>query len=134
MSRKGNKVQMHRSFEDYLKTIYLKNQRTGEGVRGADLAELLHVARPTVSVAAKHLVEDGYAVRDANRALFLTEKGKKIAEGIFDRHRVVSLLLEGIGVPPEIAHRDACRMEHSISDETLQAFHRHLEKTGCSEK
>lgn len=119
---------MQRTTEDYLKTVYLLAKKQNS-VRGVMLAESLGVSRSTVSVKVKRLVEDGFAVMNGEHEIFLTAKGKKIAEDVLERHTTISALLEELGVDEKIASRDACEMEHAVSPESFEALKR-LTKEG----
>ena len=104
------------------------NERLGYA-RSMDIAAELKVSKPSVSIAVKKLREDGYAEMDDNGHISLTAEGRKIAERIYDRHKVLSALLRKLGVSDETAAADACRMEHVVSDETFSAFCRFIHKT-----
>ena len=109
-----------RKLEDYLKTIYLL-QRKGT-VRGADIAEELNVKRPTVSVSLKELEQEGYLIRLKDRSVILTPKGAVIAREIADRNRSIYELLVALGISEAVAIRDACNMEHALSQESFCAL------------
>ena len=109
-----------RKLEDYLKTIYLL-QRKGT-VRGADIAEELNVKRPTVSVSLKELEQEGYLIRLKDRSVILTFKGAEIAREIADRNRGIYELLVALGISKAVAMRDACNMEHALSQESFFAL------------
>ena len=109
-----------RKLEDYLKTIYLL-QRKGT-VRGADIAEELNVKRPTVSVSLKELEQEGYLVRLRDRSVILTHKGAVVVREIADRNRGSYELLIALGISEAVAMRDACNMEHALSQESFCAL------------
>jgi len=109
-----------RKLEDYMKTIYLLQQR-GDA-RGADIAKMLNVSRPTVSVSLRDLEVEGYLVRKADHTVSLTPKGLAIALEIADRNRTLYDLLVKLGVRKRTAEKDACEMEHAISKESYAAF------------
>lgn len=106
--------------EDYLKLIY--NLSTKGDVRGADLADLLDVKRPTVCVYLKRLVNVGDIVMDEHHCVHLTPQGLQIAESTLDKHGMLLALLQDLGVPDEVAAEDACAIEHNISPETYIAL------------
>lgn len=115
---------LEESKEDYLEAIYTIRQEYGY-VRNAMLVEHMNYAKSSISVAVKILTEQGYVMRDKYDGINLTPKGEEIAKKIYARHQLLQELLEYIGVPPETAAKDACRMEHSISEPTflkLQEF------------
>lgn len=118
---------LHESAEMYLETIYLLTQRS-RSVRSIDVAERMGYSKPSVSRAVGLLKRDGYVVTDRDGFLTLTELGRETAERVFERHTVLTRLLTTIGVEEAVAAEDACRIEHVISDQTLEAVKRFLEK------
>ncbi len=108
-----------RSVEDYLEAILMIEEQKGI-VRSVDVAAHLNFSKPSVSVAMHNLEEDGSVKRGDDGRLLLTEKGRAIAEQTLARHRFLTSFLEEIGVSPEVAERDACGMEHSLSAETFE--------------
>ena len=118
---------LHESAEMYLETIYLLTQRS-RSVRSIDVAERMGYSKPSVSRAVGLLKRDGYVVTDRDGFLTLTVLGRETAERVFERHTVLTRLLTTIGVEEAVAAEDACRIEHVISDQTLEAVKRFLEK------
>ena len=118
-------MKIHESAEDYLEKILMLNERLGYA-RSMDIASELKVSKPSVSIAVKKLREDGYVEMDNNGHISLTAEGRKIAERIYDRHKVLSALLRKLGVSDEPAALDACKMEHVISVETFEAIKNHV--------
>ena len=112
-------MEIRESAEDYLEAI-LRLSRQGEGVRSIDVATMLGVSKPSVSHAMKLLREDGYIAMDRYGTITLLDKGAEIANNIYERHRVLSQMLESIGVSKETALAAACKMEHDISQETFE--------------
>ena len=112
-------MEIRESAEDYLEAI-IRLSRQGEGVRSIDVATMLGVSKPSVSHAMKLLREDGYIAMDRYGTITLLDKGAEIANNIYERHRVLSQMLESIGVSKETALADACKMEHDISQETFE--------------
>ncbi|MDO4601082.1 MAG: metal-dependent transcriptional regulator [Eubacteriales bacterium] len=112
-------MEIRESAEDYLEAI-LRLSRQGEGVRSIDVATMLGVSKPSVSHAMKLLREDGYIAMDRYGTITLLDKGAEIANNIYERHRVLSQMLESIGVSKEVALADACKIEHDISPETFE--------------
>ena len=110
---------LHRSGEDYLKAIFVLQQENG-CVRSLDVAERLKVTKPSVSRAVKLLCEGGFLTMDQSKLLHLTPLGASAAEEIYERHRVLNEVLLSLGVTPAVAERDACRIEHVISRETIE--------------
>ena len=113
-------MKLKRSTEDYLKIIYILSMKNE--VRGAAIAEVLGVSRPTVSIALKALEKEGYLLMDENHIVHLTEHGRTIAMEIYERHITLQQLLEELGVDKSIAEKDACEMEHTVSPESFQAL------------
>ena len=111
-------MKMQESPEDYLETIYMLSLHSSE-VRSIDVARHLGYSKPSVSVAKKRLRENGYVNMDDNNLLTLTESGLAIARSIYERHQVISGYLMSIGVSEETALKDACRIEHVLSEETF---------------
>lgn len=120
-------MEIRESAEDYLEAI-LRLSRQGEGVRSIDVATMLGVSKPSVSHAMKLLREDGYIAMDRYGTITLLDKGAEIANNIYERHRVLSQMLESIGVSKEVALADACKMEHDISQETFEKIKEHFFK------
>ncbi|MBQ3467706.1 MAG: metal-dependent transcriptional regulator [Oscillospiraceae bacterium] len=112
-------MELHRAGEDYLKAILIL-QKQNHAVRSLDVAEMLSVTKPSVSRAMKLLREGGFLTMDADKRISLTEAGREAAEQVFEKHRVLTECLVTMGVDPGIAEKDACRMEHLISPETLE--------------
>ena len=117
---------IHASAEDYLESILILQERHGQ-VRSIDIVNLLGYSKPSVSRAVSLLKNGGYIVMDGENFITLTESGLEIAEKIYTRHTVLTELLVCLGVSEATAAEDACRMEHTISDETFEAFRNHLE-------
>lgn len=115
------------SKENYLETILVLNNRLGE-VRSIDIASEMSFSKPSVSVAMKNLRSEGCITVDKNGYITLTDKGREIAERVYERHTVFLEWLTSLGVPEEIACEDACRMEHDISVESFEAIKAFLEK------
>lgn len=117
-------MKIHESAENYLETILIIKQRTGS-VRSIDIANELEYSKPSVSVAMKNLRENGYIEMDREGYIDLSEKGKKIAETMYERHTFLSDWLVRLGVDQQTALDDACRIEHVISKESFEAIKEH---------
>ncbi len=115
------------SGEDYLETILVLHNRNGE-VRSIDIATELDYSKPSVSVAMKNLREQECITVDKNGYIELTEKGKAIAEKVYERHLLFTEWLMSMGVPEDIAAKDACRIEHCLSTESFEAIKRHVKE------
>ncbi len=109
------------SGEMYLETILVLSKTT-PGVRSVDVGEYMGFSKPSVSRAMRLLREEGLIEIDRGGFITLTEKGKVRAESTYERHLVLTEWLTKIGVSPEKANDDACRVEHYISEETFQAI------------
>ena len=118
-------MQIRESAEDYLEAILVLSRKDG-GVRSVDIASMLGVSKPSVSHEMKLLREDGYIAMDRYGTVTLLEKGMEIAERIYERHTVLTKMLEGLGVSEEVAKADACKLEHDVSDESFEKIKEHL--------
>ena len=118
-------MEIRQSAEDYLESILVLSKKGG-GVRSIDIATRLGVSKPSVSHAMKLLREDGYIAMDRYGTVTLLEKGEEIAVRIYERHQVLTKMLEGLGVSEEVAKADACKLEHDISDESFEKIKEHL--------
>jgi len=125
-------MNIHESAEDYLEAIYMESLQHS-GVRSIDIANALSYSKPSVSVAMKQLEENGYIRRDEDRFLYLTDKGMEIALRMYERHMTLAACLMKMGVSEDIAYRDACKIEHDLSDESFDCIRRlakqYLDKT-----
>ena len=99
-------------------------------VRSIDVAHQLEVSKPSVSRAMGLLRENGYITVDGEGWIELTPAGQEIAERIYERHHLLTQWLTRLGVPPEIAAEDACRIEHDISAVTFAKMKEHIQKAG----
>lgn len=122
-------MSLHESAEMYLETIYQLSLKQ-PSVRSIDVAEALNYSRPSVSRAVGLLKQDGYLETDDDGFLVLTQLGKTTAASIYERHTVITGALVALGVDPETAAEDACKIEHVISEKTLNAIKAHMEKYG----
>lgn len=118
---------IRQSAEDYLEAILFINEKKGFA-RSIDIAKHLGLTKPSVSVAVKNLKNEGYIDVDEKGNLLLLPKGEEIAKKTYDRHVTIRDLLISLGVDPETAAKDACRMEHAISDESFNAIKTHALK------
>lgn len=108
------------SSENYLETILLLSKKLPV-VRAVDIANELDFKKPSVSIAMKNLREKDQITVSEQGYIYLTESGKEIAEMIYERHLLISRWLTKLGVPEDVAVRDACRIEHVISKESFEA-------------
>lgn len=119
---------IHESGEDYLEAILMIKKRSGN-VRSIDIARELSFSKPSVSVAMKNLKTSNYITVDENGFINLTEAGQEIAEKIYERHTFLTNWLTSLGVDPEVAAEDACKMEHAISSESFSAIKKFVADT-----
>ena len=115
------------SGEMYLEAILVLTKEK-QAVRSLDVAEYRNYSKPSVSRAVKLLKDGGYITVDKDGYILLTDVGREVAEKIYHRHRVLTEFLTSLGVDEDTASKDACKMEHVISDTTLEAIKNHLEK------
>ena len=121
------KMNIHKSAEDYLEAMLMLKEERGY-IRSVDVATLLGVTKPSVSYATKRLREDGYITFDPAGMIVLLEPGLEIAERMYERHKLLTELLIGLGVSPETAKDDACKIEHDLSVESFDAIRKHAQE------
>ena len=109
------------SGEMYLETIYLLSQKNPR-VRAVDICQEMGYSKPSVSLAVGLLKDGGFITSDKDGCLHLTEKGLVAARKTYERHTVLTDFFRKIGISDEIAEEDACRIEHFISDTTVEAL------------
>ena len=109
------------SLEDYLEVILILSQKA-PSVRSVDIAAELNFSKPSVSVAMKKLKSKDYITISEEGFICLTPSGLEIAEKVCECHRLLTDWLVHLGVDPEIAAIDACKMEHDISPESYEAM------------
>ena len=119
---------IHESGEDYLEAILMIKKRSGN-VRSIDVARELSFSKPSVSVAMKNLKTSNYITVDENGFINLTEAGQEIADKIYERHTFLTNWLTSLGVDPEVAAEDACKMAHAISSESFSAIKKFVADT-----
>ena len=120
-------MHLQESAEMYLETIYLLSLQRNS-VRSIDVAEHMGYSKPSVSRAVGLLKQGGYLLVDQDGFLALTDEGRSVAEKIFERHTVLSKFFISLGVSAEVAAEDACKIEHIISDETLDAIKKFIKE------
>ena len=113
--------------ETYLETIYILSLRQNE-VHAVDVCAYLSYSRPTVSIVLRQMRESGLVTVDDMNHIHLTPEGEGIAKKLYERHTVISEMLISLGVSRETAVRDACKIEHDLSEETFDAIKKHAEK------
>lgn len=120
-------LSIYESAEDYLEAILMIQEKKGV-VHSIDIAEELGYSKASVSIAMKKLRENGYISMEKTGELHLLPPGRKIAERIYERHRTLTHFFESIGVNPETAEDDACKIEHDLSDETYEKLKEYINK------
>ncbi len=120
-------MKIKESAENYLESILMIKIQKGY-VRSIDVANKLNFTKPSVSVAMKNLREDGYISMDPDGGIALTEKGRKIAESVYERHRIIAKALMALGVDEDTAYEDSCKIEHDISELSFTKIKEHLAK------
>ena len=117
-------MRLQESGEMYLETIYVLSKQC-DCVRSVDVSEHMGYSKPSVSRAVSLLKSGGYITMDKDNYIHLTDAGREMAEKIYARHTTLTQLLIRLGVDPETASTDACKMEHAISDTTFEALQKH---------
>ena len=111
--------QLHASGEDYLEAVLVIQKKKGM-VRSVDVARHRDVSKPSVCHAVSTLKEGGFLIMDENSFLFLTDVGREVAEQTYEKHCFFTRQLVAAGVDPQTAEREACRMEHTISQRSFE--------------
>ena len=114
-------MSLYESGEMYLETIFVLTKE-GKSARAIDVCEHMGYSKPSVSRALGILKKSGHILVDKNGYLTLTEEGIAVAKKIYERHKILTEVLIEIGVTPEVASDDACKIEHHISDESFNAI------------
>lgn len=120
-------MRLQESGEMYLETIYVLSKEKPL-VRSVDVSEHLGYSKPSVSRAVSLLKNAGYITVEDSGALVLTKNGTHIAQMMFERHTILSDCLIKLGVPPDIAAEDACKIEHAISEESFDAIKKYISR------
>lgn len=120
-------MSLKESGEMYLETIYILS-KSKSSVRSIDVAEYMNFSRASVSRGIGLLKKQDFILMDREGYITLTDSGLKTAEKIYERHTVISKMLMAMGIDEETATKDACRIEHVISDKTFEAMKHHAEK------
>ena len=124
-NKRGVFMHLHQSGEDYLEAILILRQEKG-GVRSIDVAQKLGYSKPSVSRAMSILRADGYIEMERSGAITLTPEGERVALTMYERHRLLTNWLTSLGVSPEVAANDACRIEHALSAETFECIKKYV--------
>jgi len=118
---------IHESAEDYLESILILKERLGQ-VRSIDIVNELGYSKPSVSIAMKKLRENGYIHMGSDGLITLNDSGMEIAAKVYGRHKTITKLFTMLGVSPETAAEDACKVEHDLTEETFQKIQEFVEK------
>ena len=118
---------IHESAEDYLESILVLKERWGV-VHSIDIVNELGYSKPSVSIAMKKLRENGYISMSPDGSITLNESGLAIASRVYDRHKTITRLFVLLGVSPDAAAEDACKVEHDLSDETFGKIRQFVEQ------
>jgi len=118
---------IHQSAEDYLETILVLQEQLGQ-VRSIDIVNELGYSKPSVSIAMKKLRESGYIAMEPDGTITLNKSGLEIATKIYGRHKIITQLFTMLGVSPEQAAEDACKVEHDLSAETFACIRSFMEQ------
>ena len=129
----NNKQHTTTAGEDYLESVLILQKKLGM-VRSVDVARYMEVSKPSVCYAVGTLREGGFLTTDENHYIHLTDLGRDVAEKIYERHCFFTHQLISVGVNPQIAEVDACRMEHAVSDESFQKLKEHAMREIASQK
>lgn len=122
-------MEISEATENYLETILILSHKKPE-LHAIDICDELGYSRPTLSVVLKKMKKEGLIEVDENNHITLTGEGRKIAEKIYERHTVISKFFMDIGVEESVALRDACKIEHDLSDETFRCIKNYIKKMG----
>lgn len=115
------------SSENYLEQILILS-KTKHEVRSIDIAKSMNFSKPSVSIAMRNLKEHGYIEISSKGAITLTTKGQEIALKVYERHCIIKNVLIKLGVSEETASKDACKIEHDLSEESFEALKNYIDK------
>lgn len=120
-------MKIQEAAENYLETVLMVSEKKGH-VRQTDVCSAMNYSRPTVSVALRDLAAEGYLDIDEDGFITLTDAGQRIAGRIYERHCVLSKVLMALGTDEDTAYKDACKIEHDLSDESFSNIKAYYEK------
>lgn len=118
---------MTESKENYLEIILILGNKTKK-VRAIDVAKYLVFSRPSVSIAMKTLKKEGFISIQDDGNITLTPKGKSIALKVYEKHKLLCAWFIKLGVDEDNALKDACKIEHIISEKSFLAIKKFLNK------
>lgn len=120
-------MKIQKAAEDYLEAMLMMKEKHGF-IRSMDVAEQLHVTKPSVTYTTKRLRENGYITMDKDGLITLTDSGMEIADRIYTRHKLLTEFFVHLGVDEQTAREDACKVEHDVSAKTFDAICRHAKR------
>ena len=120
-------MNIYESAEDYLEMMLILREKKGY-IKSVDIAKELNVTKPSVSYAVKQLRENGYITMEKGGEIHLTKSGEKIASAVFEKHKLLCSFLRSLGIDDEVAHADACKIEHDLSKESIKAIKAYMKK------
>ena len=126
-------MHLQESGEMYLESI-LRLSKEKALVRAIDVGEYMGYSKPSVSVAMKNLRENGYISMDPDGFIKLEQPGMEIAQRIYGRHRKLTAFFVALGVDPDVAAKDACKVEHDVSEKTFAAICAHVARQGMDKE
>lgn len=118
-------MKIQESSENYLEQILILS-KTKQEVRSIDIVNSMNFSKPSVSIAMKNLKEYGYIEISSKGVISLTTKGLEIASKVYERHCIIKNALIKLGVPVDIASKDACKIEHDLSEESFNALKEYI--------
>ncbi len=125
---------MSMSNEDYLEAIVMLGGTTKQAVRSVDVANRLGVSKASVNKAVNYLKDNGYVDQPFYGGITLTASGQKYGRAIYKRHRyLTTFLAKELGIAPETAEREACLMEHAISDASFKKWVAYIDRLDIME-
>lgn len=116
--------------EDYLEAIVvLRDMKGSEEIRSVDLANMRNVSKASVNKALSIMREKGFVEQERYGRITLTEAGLEYGTAVWQRHQMLrNFLVDELGVAPEEANREACMMEHAISEDTVEKWRAYMER------
>jgi len=109
----------HKTAEEYIETIFVLEQKFGRALTGM-IAERMMVKPPSITEMLQKLEKEGLIQYKSYTGAVLTSSGRKMAQELMEKHRVIEELLEILGIDQELAEADACQIEHHVSKKTLK--------------
>lgn len=114
-------METNESKQDYLERI-LMLESYSDKIKAIDLAKSFNFSRASISIALKKLVKENLVVVDEKQNISLTQEGRKIASGVYERHKLLTEVIVSLGIDRKTASADACKIEHDLSENTYNAI------------